>query len=110
MATMVKEVSLSNLMGVAVGVAARRLTTDALYGAGLCLAGLQCLEYLGFISIHWDVVSSAAQCVADQNKDGKVDMEDAMIIFNSAKHLISRSLPDIGGFTTGFLLAYRFLV
>lgn len=96
-------------MGVAVGVASRRLSADALYGAGLCFAGLQCLSYLGFITIHWNAITAAVTQVADQNGDGKLDMADVRPLWSRLMKFMSRGLPDAASFTAGFLVGFRFL-
>ncbi|KPI85086.1 putative transmembrane protein [Leptomonas seymouri] len=103
-----KEAAVSGAMGAAVGVAARRLTSDALYGVGLCFAGLQCLSYLGFITIHWNIISDALEKVADQNKDGKLDMEDAKILWHRFMKCASCGLPSAAGFTSGFMIGYKY--
>ncbi|KPA83374.1 putative mitochondrial hypothetical protein [Leptomonas pyrrhocoris] len=104
-----KEAAVSGAMGAAVGVAAHRLTSDALYGAGLCFAGLQCLSYFGLITIHWSAISDAVEKVADQNKDGKLDVEDAKIVWRRFMGYASRGVPSAAGFSSGFMIGYKYL-
>lgn len=107
--TYAKEFSVSGMMGVAVGVATRRLSSDALYGAGLCCIGLQCLSYLGFITIHWSAVESAVAKAADQNGDGKLDMDDVKIMLSRFLKFVSRGMPDVAGFSAGFFTGFKLL-
>jgi uncharacterized membrane protein (Fun14 family) len=104
-----KEAAVSGVMGATVGVAARRLTSDALYGAGICFAGLQCLAYVGFITIHWNVISDAVEKAADQNNDGKLNMEDAKIFWRRCMTYLSRGVPSAAGFSSGFFFGYKYL-
>ncbi|CAD2217978.1 FUN14 family, putative [Angomonas deanei] len=104
-----KEFGVSGIMGAAVGVATRRLTSDALYGAGLCFVGLQTLAYLGFVSINWTAISGAISDLCDQNGDGKLDMEDVKIFFKKMMGYLSRGLPDAAGFTSGFFVGVKYL-
>lgn len=104
-----KEAAVSGVMGATVGVAARRLTSDALYGAGMCFAGLQCLAYMGVITIHWHVISDAVEKAADQNNDGKLDMEDVKIFWRRCMTFLSRGVPSAAGFTSGFMFGYKYL-
>ncbi|KAL7696646.1 FUN14 family [Lotmaria passim] len=104
-----KEAAVSGAMGAAVGVAAHRLTSDALYGAGMCFAGLQCLAYCGLITIHWNVISDAVEKAADQNKDGKLDTEDVKIFWRRCMTYLSRGVPSAAGFTSGFIFGYKYL-
>lgn len=104
-----KEMAVSGIMGASVGVATRRLTSDALYGAGICVAGLQCLAYFGLITIHWSVISDAVGKAADQNKDGKLDMEDAKVFWRRFMAYAGRGAPSAAGFTSGFMLGYKYL-
>lgn len=105
--TFSKEFGISGIMGAAVGVAAKRLTSDALYGAGIAFAGLQCLSYLGFITIHWTAIQRALEDTADVNKDGKLDMEDIKIIFSKILYFLGRGLPDAAGFSAGFIFGVK---
>lgn len=107
--TVSKEVAVSGAMGASVGVAARRLTSDALYGAGMCFAGLQVLAYCGIITIHWNVISGAVEKAADQNNDGKLDMEDVKIFWRRCMSYASRGVPSAAGFTSGFMFGYQYL-
>ncbi|KAK7195452.1 FUN14 family [Novymonas esmeraldas] len=104
-----QRVGASTMMGAAVGVAARRLSSDALYGAGLCLACLQCLSYLGFITIHWNVISAAVTKAVDQNGDGTLDIADVRVLWRRLTMLMTRGLPDAAGFASGFLCGYGYL-
>lgn len=104
-----KEVAVSGALGATVGVATRRLTSDALYGAGLCFAGLQVLAYCGLITIHWNVISDAVEKAADQNNDGKLDMEDVKIFWRRCIAYAGRGVPSAAGFSSGFLFGYQYL-
>lgn len=107
--TYTKEFGVSGIMGAAVGVATKRLTSDALYGAGLAFAGLQCLSYVGFITIHWNAAQKFLEEKADLNKDGKLDVQDVKIFFQKVMTFLSRGLPDAAGFTSGFFVGIKYL-
>ncbi|KEG14889.1 hypothetical protein DQ04_00271230 [Trypanosoma grayi] len=104
-----KGLGVSGMLGAAVGVATKRLTKDALYGAGLAVIALQSLSTLGYIQINWKKMEEKVTQVADQNKDGKLDVNDVKILLNRAIQFCSRGLSDAGGFATGFFLGMKYL-
>lgn len=104
-----QEFGISTVMGAAVGVATRRLTSDALYGAGLCFVGLQSLAYMGYIQVNWVVIGESFTRAVDQNSDGKLDMADVKVFFKRAMGWLSRGLPNAAGFTSGFLFGAKYL-
>lgn len=104
-----QEFGISTVMGAAVGVATRRLTSDALYGAGLCFVGLQSLAYMGYIQINWAYIGDSFKKAVDQNDDGTLDMKDVKIFFTRAMGWLSRGLPNAAGFTSGFMFGAKYL-
>ncbi|RNE99831.1 hypothetical protein TraAM80_07956 [Trypanosoma rangeli] len=104
-----KGMSVSGMIGVAVGVAAKRLTQDALYGAGLAVVALQSLSYLGYIQINWKKVESDLNQVIDANADGKVDGKDLKVYFDRFIKFASKGLGDAGAFAAGFITGARYL-
>ncbi|ESL08319.1 hypothetical protein TRSC58_03980 [Trypanosoma rangeli SC58] len=104
-----KGMSVCGMVGVAVGVAAKRLTQDALYGAGLAVFVLQSLSYLGYIQINWKKVESDLNQVMDANADGKVDGKDLKVYFDRLVKFASKGLGDVGAFAAGFITGARYL-
>ena len=43
----------------------------------------------------------------DQNKDGKLDIDDAQIYWAKLKAMLTDKIPSAGGFSAGFLLGAR---
>ncbi|ORC90778.1 uncharacterized protein TM35_000072020 [Trypanosoma theileri] len=103
-------IGVSGVLGAAVGVASRRLTSDALYGAGLAVIGLQSLSYMGYIQINWKRVEQDITNVVDQNGDGKIDQKDLNIILKRFIKFAGSGLSDIAAFTAGFFLGAKFIV
>lgn len=103
-----KKFSFSSLAGAACGVAARRLSVDALYGAGMCIAFLQGLAYMGYISINWNNIGDAFTKAADQNADGKLDFTDVKIFVKRLLSFLSQGFPDAAGFSTGFFVGFKY--
>ncbi|KAG8348536.1 hypothetical protein TRVL_00625 [Trypanosoma vivax] len=106
---MTAEVGVSTILGMGVGVASKRLTSDALYGTGLAFIMLQCLNYFGYISIDWGKVETDIAKVADQNGDNKLDWCDLKILFSRFIRFAGQGIGDMSGFLTGFFLGVRYL-
>lgn len=104
-----KTVSTSSVFGACVGVATKRLTGDALYGAGLGIMGLQVLSYCGYIKVDWLAIERDVVRVADQNGDGKLDMKDVKIAFHRFMDIMKTGIPNLAGFTTGFLIGVKYI-
>jgi FUN14 domain-containing protein 2 len=105
----IKDVSVSTAFGACVGVAARKLTKDAMYGIGLGFMGLQTLSYLGYVSIDWGKVEKDLTRAIDQNNDGKLDKDDLKIIAKKFFAVMKQGLPNAAGFTAGFALGIKFM-
>ncbi|CUF84679.1 transmembrane protein, putative [Bodo saltans] len=105
----VKDLTVSAAFGACVGVAAKKLTKDAMYGVGLGFIGLQTLSYLGYVSIDWGKVEKDIIKAVDQNNDGKFDKDDAVILSKKALEILKKGLPNAAGFTTGFAVGVKFL-
>lgn len=103
-----KDVSVSSTFGACVGVAAKKLTKDAMYGVGIAFMGLQTLSYLGYISINWGKVEKDIAKAVDQNGDGQLDREDLKILLKKFLNVMKTGLPNAAGFTAGFALGVKF--
>lgn len=104
----VKDVSVSTGFGACVGVAAKKLTKDAMYGLGLGFMALQTLSYLGYVSINWGKVEKDITKAIDQNGDGKLDKEDITVLAKKFMDVMKRGLPNAAGFTAGFALGVKY--
>ncbi|KAH9580173.1 FUN14 [Trypanosoma melophagium] len=106
---MLSTVGVSGVLGAAVGVASRRLTSDALYGAGLAIIALQSLSYMGYIQINWKRVEQDITNMVDQNGDGKIDNKDLNVLLKRFLRFAGSGLSDIGAFTGGFFFGAKYL-
>lgn len=104
-----KSISASSVFGACVGVATKRLTGDALYGAGLGIMGLQVLSYCGYIKVDWLAIERDLVRVADQNGDGKLDTKDLKIVAQRFVEIMKTGIPNAAGFMTGFAVGVKFL-
>eukprot|EP01035_Chromulina_nebulosa_P029189 gene29189-38664_t len=65
------------------------------------------LQYSGFIKIDYETLQRETEKVLDVNNDGKVDEEDAKVVFNKVKDVLGNQMPAGGGFSVGFLMGFR---
>ncbi|CBH11919.1 hypothetical protein, conserved [Trypanosoma brucei gambiense DAL972] len=104
-----QEIGVSSILGAAVGVTSRRLTSDALYGTGLAFIVLQFLNFFGYIQINWKKVEMDAGKVLDQNGDNKLNQLDLKALMQRFILYVGQGVGDIGGFVTGFYFGARYL-
>ena len=71
---------------------------------GVVFAGLQTLQYLGYIQINHKKVISDVEKVLDANGDGKIDEKDALLVWDKVKEVLAFGLPNAAGFASGFSL------
>jgi uncharacterized membrane protein (Fun14 family) len=102
-----KDVSVSTAFGACVGVAAKRLTKEAMYGVGLGFIALQTLSYFGYVQIQWKRISNDVQSAVDQDGDGKITATDLKILLDRFLNLMTNGLPNAAGFTTGFYVGVK---
>lgn len=102
-----KQFGVSSVFGMCVGVAAKKLTKDAMYGVGLGVIGLQTLSHLGYIKIDWQRVEDDITKQVDQDGDGKLTYSDAKIIFKKFLKMMKTGMPSAGGFVTGVYLGIK---
>lgn len=105
----VKSISASSVFGACVGVATKRLTSDAMYGAGLGIIGLQVLSYCGYININWHAIERDLVKVSDQNGDGKLNSDDAKIAAQKFIQIMKSGIPNAAGFLSGFAIGVKFI-
>ncbi|KAF8294887.1 putative FUN14 family [Trypanosoma cruzi] len=102
-------IGVCGLMGTAVGVAAKRLTQDAFYGAGIAVIALQSLSYLGYIQINWKKVESEITQALDHDGNGKIDAKDFHFYLNRFLKFAGNGISDLSAFAAGFFFGSRYL-
>lgn len=74
---------------------------------GLSFLGLQTLANFGYINVDHTQISNDFNKVLDRNNDGKVDQEDAAIVYEQTVNALQLNIPAGGGFAAGFLGGLR---
>jgi len=95
-------------LGWSAGYALKKIGKMAAFATGCLFILFQSAAYAGLIDIHWNRVQQRISAAADLNRDGKVDLKDAMVVWRIyLKPMLTYHLPSTGGFTFGFLLGVR---
>nr|CCC91107.1 conserved hypothetical protein [Trypanosoma congolense IL3000] len=103
-----KEIGMSSILGAAVGVTSKRLTSDALYGTGLAIIILQFLNFFGYIQVNWKKMESDAVKVIDKDDDC-LKRVDVNTFFQRFICFVGKGVGDISGFMAGFYVGARYL-
>lgn len=74
---------------------------------GLGFMSLQTLSYYGYVQIDHVRIQADFERAMDLNKDGKVDKEDAQLVYAKIMEVLQHSLPAGGGFAGGFVAGVR---
>lgn len=74
---------------------------------GLGFLSVQTLANYGYISVDHSRISDDFNKALDLNKDGKVDQEDANMIYDYTVNKLQLNLPAGGGFAAGFIGGLR---
>ena len=91
-------------MGFFCGMAVKRVGQEVGYVIGLAFIGLQSLNYLGYINIDYKKVTKDAEKIMDADGDGKLSVNDALVIWKEARKMLEFHLPSAGGFSAGLAL------
>jgi uncharacterized membrane protein (Fun14 family) len=105
----VKDMSISGVLGFCSAAAFKKWSRDAIVGVGSAFIFLQGMKHLGFIEIHWHVIGKRVGKALDQNGDGKFDGEDVKILAQRGMDFLRNGLPDAAGFTIGFYSGLKLL-
>jgi hypothetical protein len=57
--------------------------------------------------VEWRKLEKAVQDSFDVNKDGKIDSEDAKLIYEKYMKTLTYKLPSTAGFALAFMLGLR---
>jgi uncharacterized membrane protein (Fun14 family) len=109
MALNVQKVSVGTVFGVCTGVAIKRLTKEAAYGAGVGFIFLQGLSHYGYITINMSKIKDDIEAAADQDGDGKFGASDVKIMIQKTIKFLSKGVPDAAGFTVGIYAGFKWL-
>jgi len=95
------------VFGYASGYFLKQVSKTVAFLCGGAFVLMQGLAYYGIIKIDYIGMEKKVEEALDINKDGKLDAEDAMIVFNKVKAFLSYGLPSAGGFGAGFAAGLR---
>ena len=101
------KMTIGTVFGACAGTAVKRLSKDAMYGAGVALIGLQALAHYGWIEIHWRKIGQDIEKAADLDGDGKFGFSDIKILLQRTVKFLGNGVPDAAGFTAGFYGALK---
>ncbi|KXS19999.1 hypothetical protein M427DRAFT_52282 [Gonapodya prolifera JEL478] len=94
--------------GFSSGYFAKKVGKLTLFFAGGMLIFLQYLARIGFLEIHWKVISEDFEKELDLNKDGKVDARDVTHgISTFVKWMSYKGFPATAGYTAGLLAGWH---
>jgi uncharacterized membrane protein (Fun14 family) len=92
------------IMGFMAGAALKRFGEEAAVYIGVAFIGLQALQYLGYINIDYRKLTKDLEKKLDVTGDGKLDVNDALVVWKEIKKILSFNLPSAGGFSLGVAL------
>ena len=92
------------VMGFMAGAALKRFGEEAAVYVGVAFLGLQTLQYLGYINIDYRKLSKDLEKKLDVTGDGKLDVNDAIVVWKELKKILTFNLPSAGGFSLGVAL------
>jgi len=95
-------------MGVCTGVALKRLGNETAAVLGFGFVILQGLSYLGYIKIDYRKVQDDATKLIDADGDSKITTNDALVLWEKVKDVLSYNLPSASGFSAGVALGVYF--
>lgn len=103
----VANLGFSGCVGVAAGLALKKVGQALAVTIGLAFMALQGLAYAGFITVNWSKVHTSVMDKLDLNNDGKVDEQDAKFAMAQGLGMLAQGVPSVAGFLAGFLMGLR---
>lgn len=97
----------SGCMGLAAGMALKKIGQFLAFIIGMAFLALQGLAYTGFITVNWTHVHSTVNNMLDLNKDGKVDEKDFKVVTGKGLAILAQGVPSVAGFLGGFMMGVR---
>jgi len=74
---------------------------------GLGFVTLQSLSYAGYINVDHKALQKDVENAFDLNNDGKVDDQDANIVYNKVMEVLQFNMTGGSGFAAGFVGGVR---
>lgn len=107
-----RELGISGVVGVGVGVAVKALGSKVLVGLASAVAALRWLELNDIVDVKWDHVHALTRRTAQQhldvNRDGKIDEHDLFALKAKVVNFYTSAVPSATGFSAGFALGLRY--
>ncbi|MEW5311091.1 MAG: hypothetical protein WDW38_002834 [Sanguina aurantia] len=97
----------SGVLGVAGGMAVKKLGQVLAVVLGAIFISLQGLVYLNLITVNWVKVNATMLAYFDVDKNGKVDENDFRTLVSRSVGALSAGVPSVGGFLAGFMIGLR---
>lgn len=101
------QISYGFLCGYSSGFALKKVGKVASVVFGLGFVTLQSLSYAGYLQIDHSALKKDVENALDLNKDGKVDDDDAMIVYDKLMEILQFNMTGGSGFVAGFLGGFR---
>lgn len=103
----VAKLGFGGVLGYCAGASAKYYGKKAAIFIGVTFAGLQYLNYKGYLKIDYGAVEREIVRKLDVNADGKLDISDFLIMWQEVKGVLMHGLPGAAGFVPGLLLGFR---
>mmetsp|Transcript_2303 Transcript_2303/g.2788 ORF Transcript_2303/g.2788 Transcript_2303/m.2788 type:complete len:124 (+) Transcript_2303:66-437(+) len=101
------KISLGGVVGYSAGYATKKIGRVVLFVAGVGFMVSQSLVYAGYLEIDWMKVTDDAIKSVDTDGDGKLTTDDVKTYWKRFRELMTRKLPNAGGFSLGFLMGVK---
>lgn len=95
--------SFGSVVGFCSGYAVKQAGKLAAVVIGTGFIAVQTAASLGYIDVNWTKVKDDAIKSVDTNGDGELGADDLKVYWKKVKALLTRNLPNTGGFSLGFL-------
>jgi uncharacterized membrane protein (Fun14 family) len=95
------------MMGYSSGFCLKKVSKVVAFCLGGVFITLQTLSFNGYIKLDYDKMKDVATDQLDLNNDGKIDIQDAKILFDKVNDIVGYNMPAGGGFTSGLIFGLR---
>ena len=103
----VAKLGLGGVLGYCAGASVKHYGKKAAIFIGVTFAGLQYLSYKGYLQIDYGAVEREIEKRLDVDGNGKVDVNDFLIMWKEVKGVLMHGLPGAAGFVPAFLIGFR---
>mmetsp|Transcript_1657 Transcript_1657/g.2021 ORF Transcript_1657/g.2021 Transcript_1657/m.2021 type:complete len:194 (+) Transcript_1657:92-673(+) len=101
------QISYGFVCGFSSGYAMKKIGKVASVVFGLGFVTLQSLSYAGYINVDHKALQKDVENAFDLNNDGKVDDQDANIVYNKVMEVLQFNMTGGSGFAAGFVGGVR---